>query len=270
MARAPRAGTVRFQGTRGGKNLSFTYETGPELKRFMQQGRTLFTTLQGPINEAHWDIGYTVVKNVHQVLRERMRAHRPRRPGRAQGKLRATLDRDLSVSPPWKLTPASHAVPGVHIDWAEELDKRVTDEKQRPYWRSVEYGFTLNARGHLFRTRGGALVGPMRGISNRALGMIGGGDPRMPKVGVQTEFTAEFGGYFFIRDGMKRAGSELSRRLNPRAVDNPYRLAFIHMPDEMMAVMDYYVGGGTGRRPQKPAGGGFMKDPRGQYPRHGG
>lgn len=261
---AARPGKITAKGVRGGARLEFRYEAGPELRRFIMQGQNLFTRMQGPVNEAHQDIGYTVVKHAHQVLRERMRSHQPQRPGRETGKLRAALDRDVDINPPWRLIPASHRRAGIVIDWDKELNRRVTDEKGNSYWRAVEYGFTRRARGHLFRTRGGALVGPMGGVSNRALGMIGGGDPRMPRVGVGTEFTYSFGGYHFVRDGMKRARTELTARLSSRAVNNPYRLAFHTMPDEMMRVMQFYVGGGRGTRP-RGEGGGFIPGHRSHY-----
>lgn len=244
-------GNATFQGALArkltpGRNIvsvGFTFHTGIELQRFMRDFRGRFIKgMPSGVHAAHDDVGWTVSRHMYEVLRERMRAKQPKRPGREQGELRRLLRGDLLPRKAWRVLPGGRGVeltPG-------DLDRQV------PYWRSVNDGWQNRVtQGHLFRTRGGKLVRPIQ-AAGRVFSRLGlSGDPRMPRVGADIEFVTSFEGYRFYEEGMKRARRELNQ------MGAQIYLRNLDFPEEMQRALTFFAGGGRIRDEW-----GHVNDPR--------
>jgi hypothetical protein len=267
MARGPFGGYTRtgmntrrmadpLKGIKGSAEIArFELVTGIELQRFIRDTKGRFLpNLQSDIWSAHDYIGYVVVNEAAQVLREKMKAHSPNRPGRARNQLRNALNSSM----PWHVLRNGR---GVIVDWDKELNDIVRDPRGRPYWRAVNDGFVRTARGHLFM-RDGKFYAP-RPYTARGFSMLGGGDPYMPRVRASDHtFTYSFEGYYFVQEGMKRASKRLNRILPGIYVEN------VQFPDAMLQAANWFGAGGKGTpvlygpNPRSASGVSRIKDPR--------
>lgn len=274
MASKPRFGTGRATGTTvrsahpfgvgkaATQLISYEMRTDERMRRFLRDAKSGRIKSQAArvVNAGHNEMGRIVQLNVLEALQESMKSHPVKRPGREKRQLRRALggwynDHD----PPWHIYGHNTMRPGVSLNWAPWLDKHVTDEKGRPYWRSVEFGFTLQAHGHMFMSRSGRISGPS-GMTGKAFSMTGGRDPRMPVIaGAETNFIYKFAGYGFLRRGTAAGQREITRMGHGIYAQFAY-----YLPSELRRVMEFYAGGGRGR--VRRPGGGFAKDPRSARP----
>lgn len=255
-----RTGTTAERAAR----LVVDLRTGKELQNFIRQGRYMIPGMAQAMNEAHAQMGYIVQHSMYSALTRSMREHSPRRADRPTRTLRRAL---MGDTPIYVVRPAGRGRgAGFTVDVDEQLNRLVRDERGKPYWRAVNFGYSRVAVGHLFFSNpvlggAGTYSFPFQRPSARLFSMVGGADPRMPKVrGVEwTRFTYQFEGYNFVQEGFRVARRRISREAEDLYLENLEQ--FRALPDAMRLALRFFAGGGRGRRLQGP-GGRFISDPR--------